>query len=55
VSQEDLERAKKKVDEQTRAANQRASLADRLRRWYVEQETQNGFREMIDTIVRGAR
>lgn len=50
---EELERARKKVDQQTRETNKRVSLATAARRWYNEQMEQNGFREMVDAIVRG--
>jgi hypothetical protein len=52
MTNDDLERAKRKVAQQTAAANQRATLAQRLKGWYQEQYEQNGFREMIDQIVR---
>jgi hypothetical protein len=53
MADDDLERAKRKVAEQIKAANRRATLAERVRRWYQEQADQNGFREMIDAIIRG--
>jgi hypothetical protein len=53
MTDDDLERARKKVDQQTKDANRRASLGERLRRWYEDQAAQNGFREMVDAITRG--
>lgn len=53
MANDDLERAKRKVEEQTRQANRRATMGERLRQWYSDQYEQNGFREMIDNIIGG--
>lgn len=47
----DLENAKRKVDQQTRQADRRSTMAERIREWYREQAEENGFRQMIDKIV----
>lgn len=53
MNDEELRRAREKVEQQTRDANKRASIARRVKTWYDDQLEQNGFREMVDVIVRG--
>lgn len=53
MNNEDLERARAKVLAQTKATNRRVTIAQRVKQWYEDQADQNGFREMIDALIRG--
>jgi hypothetical protein len=53
VTDEELARAKQRVEHQTQEANRRSTLAGRIKAWYADQNERNGFREMVDVIVRG--